>query len=84
MGSPFASVALQVRRAMSTVGEKAIENVLRNCFKKARLIQVSDISGGCGAMYRINIESEDFQGLSLLSQHKAVKEVCCSRLSTSL
>ncbi|KAA3677162.1 BolA-like protein 3, partial [Paragonimus westermani] len=61
-------------RLFSTVGENAIASVLRRCFPRSRTIHVSDVSGGCGAMYRVFIESEDFHGMSVLAQHRAVKE----------
>jgi stress-induced morphogen len=37
--------------------------------------QVSDISGGCGSMYRLEIESAKFAGLSVIKQHKMVNAV---------
>jgi stress-induced morphogen len=39
------------------------------------MIQVQDISGGCGSMYAIQIESTKFKGLSVIKQHKMVNEV---------
>ena len=41
-------------------------------FPQATNILVEDISGGCGAMYNIYVESVDLRGLSLVQQHKAV------------
>ncbi|KAF2248479.1 bola-like protein [Trematosphaeria pertusa] len=38
-------------------------------------LEVQDISGGCGSMYGIEIESEKFRGLSVIRQHKLVNEV---------
>lgn len=35
-------------------------------------MSVVDISGGCGAMYEIVIESNDFKGLSRVKQHLMV------------
>jgi stress-induced morphogen len=37
--------------------------------------QVQDISGGCGSMYAIEIESPRFQGLTVIKQHKLVNQV---------
>jgi stress-induced morphogen len=37
--------------------------------------QVQDISGGCGSMYAIEIESPKFQGLTVIKQHKLVNQV---------
>ncbi|KAI4945311.1 hypothetical protein J4E86_009198 [Alternaria arbusti] len=38
-------------------------------------LEVQDISGGCGSMYAIQIESPKFQGLTVIKQHKMVNEV---------
>ncbi|VDP93319.1 unnamed protein product [Echinostoma caproni] len=62
------------RRSYATDGERAIEEILRNRFKTARLIHVADVSGGCGAMYQIEVESEEFRNMSVLAQHRAVKQ----------
>lgn len=37
-------------------------------------MQVEDVSGGCGAMYEITVESIDFKGLSKIKQHKLITE----------
>jgi stress-induced morphogen len=37
--------------------------------------QVQDISGGCGSMYAIEIESSRFAGLTVIKQHKLVNQV---------
>ncbi|VEL33495.1 unnamed protein product [Protopolystoma xenopodis] len=67
-------------RLLATVGETRLTKILAKTFVKARLIEVSDVSGGCGAMYKIRIESEDFGGMSVLSQHRAVKEALKSEI----
>ncbi|KAI4653805.1 hypothetical protein J4E93_001572 [Alternaria ventricosa] len=38
-------------------------------------LEVQDISGGCGSMYAIQIESPKFKGLTVIKQHKMVNEV---------
>ncbi|KAF2678162.1 bola-like protein, partial [Lentithecium fluviatile CBS 122367] len=38
-------------------------------------LEVQDISGGCGTMYALEIESPKFQGLTVFKQHKMVNEV---------
>ncbi|CAM9337985.1 unnamed protein product [Discosporangium mesarthrocarpum] len=35
---------------------------------------VEDISGGCGSMYRIEVESPRFMGKALVAQHRMVKD----------
>ncbi|KAF9691699.1 hypothetical protein EKO04_010225 [Ascochyta lentis] len=38
-------------------------------------LEVQDISGGCGSMYAIEIESPKFKGLTVIKQHKLVNQV---------
>ncbi|CAM9751014.1 unnamed protein product, partial [Sphacelaria rigidula] len=35
---------------------------------------VQDISGGCGSMYKIEVESPLFHGQGLVAQHRLVKD----------
>ncbi|KAL5248930.1 hypothetical protein ACHWQZ_G017955 [Mnemiopsis leidyi] len=42
---------------------------------KVENISVQDISGGCGAMFQIYVQSEDFNGLRTLQQHKLIKNI---------
>ncbi|KAL5021371.1 hypothetical protein ScPMuIL_000526 [Solemya velum] len=58
-----------------TEGEKTIHTVLKSKFPNASFIKVHDISGGCGAMYEVTLESTDFQGLRTVLQHKMVTDV---------
>ena len=37
--------------------------------------QVQDISGGCGSMYALDVVSAQFQGLSIIKQHRMVNKV---------
>lgn len=50
-------------------------NILRDKFPKARLIEVTDVSGGCGAMFEVNVVSQEFQGLNTVKQHRLINEV---------
>ena len=47
--------------ASQTEGELKVTQILREKFPRAIAIKVTDISGGCGAMYEIKIESEEFK-----------------------
>ncbi|XP_022091923.1 bolA-like protein 3 [Acanthaster planci] len=75
-----------------TEGEQKLKGILEARFPKATLIQVQDISGGCGAMYQVNIESDDFAGKRTLQQHRMVTQVLAEevkqmhglRISTSV
>uniref|UniRef100_A0AC34QAS8 Bola-like protein n=1 Tax=Panagrolaimus sp. JU765 TaxID=591449 RepID=A0AC34QAS8_9BILA len=61
-----------VRRASET--EQKIAEKLKQTFKNAKVVQAEDISGGCGSMYRIVIESPEFAGIMKIKQHKMVTE----------
>lgn len=41
---------------------------------QAKTVQVSDVSGGCGAMYEIVVESSEFQGISRVKQHQMITD----------
>ncbi|XP_029904423.1 bolA-like protein 3 [Myripristis murdjan] len=66
----------QVRRCLSsqTQGEIRIAQILREKFPLASSLKVVDISGGCGAMYEIHIESSEFQGKRTIQQHQLVNQ----------
>lgn len=51
--------------------EKQLTDVLNSKFPKSS-IKVEDISGGCGAMFEVHIESSDFKNLSTVKQHQLV------------
>jgi stress-induced morphogen len=48
---------------------------LQECCADVSQSQVQDISGGCGSMYAIQIESPKFKGLTVIKQHKLVNQV---------
>ncbi|KAJ3327441.1 hypothetical protein HDU76_011793 [Blyttiomyces sp. JEL0837] len=54
-----------------TDGEKKIYDLLSDALKPVKL-NVKDISGGCGAMYAVEVASEQFKGYSLVKQHRMV------------
>uniref|UniRef100_A0A7S0S376 Bola-like protein n=1 Tax=Chlamydomonas leiostraca TaxID=1034604 RepID=A0A7S0S376_9CHLO len=58
-----------------TPEERAIGDKLAQAFGGANLIKVRDTSGGCGAMYNIEITAQDFAGQSTVKQHMAVHSV---------
>ncbi|KAJ3045794.1 BolA-like protein 3 [Rhizophlyctis rosea] len=57
-----------------TDGEKHIHVKLAEKLVATRLT-VTDISGGCGSMYAVEIASPQFAGLSPVKQHRMVTEV---------
>ncbi|TPX69595.1 hypothetical protein SpCBS45565_g02312 [Spizellomyces sp. 'palustris'] len=57
-----------------TQGERTIHEKLANQLQATKLL-VSDVSGGCGSMYSIQIASPLFKGQSLVKQHRMVTEL---------
>lgn len=54
--------------------EQKMISILRNKFPKAKLIEVNDVSGGCGAMFEINVVAPEFKGLNTIKQHRLINE----------
>lgn len=71
-------------RSMSTAlmgeYEKKIYDILHDKFQPKNL-QVKDVSGGCGSMFAINVESEKFKGIPMIKQHRLVNEVLKDEIS---
>lgn len=55
-------------------GELHVFNKIKDNLDPVRL-EVQDISGGCGSMYALDIESPKFKGLTVIKQHKLVNEL---------
>ncbi|XP_006096843.1 bolA-like protein 3 isoform X1 [Myotis lucifugus] len=60
--------------ASQTDGELKVTQILKESFPRATTIKVTDISGGCGAMYEIQIESEEFKEKRTVQQHQMVNQ----------
>lgn len=54
--------------------EKKVYNMLKESFQPKNL-EVKDVSGGCGSMFAILVESEQFKGIPMIKQHRLVNEV---------
>ena len=67
--------ALHPLRRLSTSKEQLLEQQLRTALQATHVV-VKDISGGCGAMFHLEVESPLFKGVPLIKQHRMVKEVC--------
>ncbi|KAI6213401.1 hypothetical protein M3Y94_00145900 [Aphelenchoides besseyi] len=52
--------------------EQQIHDVLRAKFPNAKTLEVNDISGGCGAMYRVVVHTPEFKDLLTVQQHQSV------------
>uniref|UniRef100_A0A182JQ51 BolA-like protein 3 n=1 Tax=Anopheles christyi TaxID=43041 RepID=A0A182JQ51_9DIPT len=60
--------------------ESNLRKTLEAKFPQAKNIVVSDISGGCGSMYEIFVESKEFKGLSTVKQHRLITETLKSEI----
>ncbi|XP_048369498.1 bolA-like protein 3 [Sphaerodactylus townsendi] len=60
--------------ASQTNGEARVAQILKEKFPQAATIKVVDISGGCGAMYEIHIESKEFKEKRTVQQHQMVNQ----------
>lgn len=60
--------------------EKKIFDILKNKFEPVNL-EVKDVSGGCGSMFSIVVESGKFKGLPMIKQHRLVNEVLKDEIS---
>ncbi|XP_060814186.1 bolA-like protein 3 [Bombus pascuorum] len=54
--------------------EQKMISILRNKFPEAKLIEVNDVSGGCGAMFEINVIAPEFKGLNTIKQHRLIND----------
>ncbi|ORY15105.1 bola protein [Clohesyomyces aquaticus] len=45
-------------------------------------LEVQDISGGCGSMYALEIESAKFNGLTVIKQHKLVNSILADEIKS--
>ena len=60
--------------------EKKIYSMLQDSFLP-KALQVKDVSGGCGSMFAILVESEKFKGIPMIKQHRLVNEVLKDEIS---
>ncbi|GLH11955.1 BolA-like protein 3 [Gryllus bimaculatus] len=72
--SLFAKLWNGQQAAAPTNGERKIKDILSKRFPSAKCVEVQDISGGCGAMFEIMVESNEFKGLSIVKQHRLINE----------
>merc|ERR1712167_383638 len=63
-----------------TSQEEHIRQKLENGIS-TKFVSVKDISGGCGSMYEIYVASDDFQGLTMVKQHKKVKGLLADEIA---
>ncbi|XP_049296200.1 bolA-like protein 3 isoform X1 [Anopheles funestus] len=82
-GSRYISILSRVWSGNSQMmknSEANLRKALEAKFPQAKNIVVSDISGGCGSMYEIFVESKEFKGLSTVKQHRLITETLKSEI----
>ena len=65
-------------------GEKKLINLLRARFPSAKTIEVNDISGGCGSMYEIYVETKDFNDIRTVKQHQLINETLKTEITQNM
>jgi stress-induced morphogen len=43
-------------------------------------VTVEDISGGCGSFFKVTVVSKEFEGKSLLQQHRLVNDILADEI----
>ena len=61
--------------------EERMRSLLTEALTPAKL-EIEDVSGGCGAMFVITVESEKFRDKKLLEQHRMVNGVLKEEIKT--
>lgn len=61
--------------------EQQLSEILKRSLPGITYVSVQDISGGCGAMFEINVEAKEFSGLSRVKQHRLVTESLKSEIA---
>lgn len=67
-----------------TDGEKKLIDMLRQRFPKAKAIEVLDISGGCGSMYAIYVETIEFKNIRTVKQHQLINDVLRAEIKNNM
>ncbi|KAF2015393.1 bola-like protein [Aaosphaeria arxii CBS 175.79] len=62
-------------------GELHIFNKIKAELEPVKL-EVQDVSGGCGSMYALEIESPKFKGLTVIKQHKLVNSILAEEIKS--
>lgn len=60
--------------------EQKIFQMLQESFQPQNL-EVRDVSGGCGSMFAILVESDKFNGIPMIKQHRLVNDALKDEIS---
>ena len=67
-----------------TEGEVKLTSILKAKFPKAKSIVVNDISGGCGSMYEVYVESSEFNKMRTVKQHQMVNKALHTEITQNM
>lgn len=73
--------SFQTIRLFSATNAKLMDDYEKKIYDKLQgelsplKLDVRDVSGGCGSMFAIMIESDKFKGLPMIKQHRLVNEI---------
>eukprot|EP00695_Tsukubamonas_globosa_P003820 TRINITY_DN850_c0_g1_i1.p1 TRINITY_DN850_c0_g1~~TRINITY_DN850_c0_g1_i1.p1 ORF type:complete len:93 (+),score=20.12 TRINITY_DN850_c0_g1_i1:53-331(+) len=67
--------ALRSRLFSTEVSKQNLMKSLLTEKLQATKVNVIDMSGGCGSMFQIDVESPMFEGQTMVKQHRMVNEV---------
>ena len=67
-----------------TEGERKLHDMLQARFADANAIEVTDISGGCGSMYAIYVETREFKDMKKVKQHQIINEVLKTEIKDNM
>ncbi|XP_069473746.1 bolA-like protein 3 [Ambystoma mexicanum] len=72
----YIGLSCSARRTLTSRpdGEVRITRILKEKFPNALSVKVVDISGGCGDMYEIHVESADFKEKKTVQQHQMINQ----------
>jgi len=76
--SPAITVA---RGCAGAARDEHIKRLLSQRFPAASSLSVTDVSGGCGAMFEVCVEAPDFAGLSVVKQHRLVTQTLAAEIA---
>ena len=71
-------------QAAPTEGELKLAKLLLARFPKSNKIDVKDVSGGCGSMYIVMVETVEFKGMRTIKQHQLVNETLRDEIKNNM
>jgi len=57
---------------MAEVSEESLRGLLIGAIKDISVLEVEDLSGGCGAKFNVLCVSDSFEGVSMIERHRLV------------